>query len=158
MVKDRMFYSFNTEKFIEVEPTFLLGPETPLLCRALRYGTVLKLEDLYTQYSSSIETVVHKLNCKKSEESNDNLFTNEGELREEKLIHEEEVKLESSDKKPEEPEFIEESKDTFEPPSRIIKHQESPLKTMNISTIDPSQSDVICCYVNPENYHIKRVK
>ena len=38
MKKDNMFYQFNSNKFEEIEPAFLVGPISPLLCRALRYG------------------------------------------------------------------------------------------------------------------------
>ena len=51
-----------------VEPAYFIGPETPLLWRALRYGLVLKLEDLYTPYVSSIELIVHKIKNQPAED------------------------------------------------------------------------------------------
>ena len=60
MVKDRMFYCFKLEKLKCVEPALLLGPETPLLWRALRYGIALKLEDLYAEYITGIDIVSKK--------------------------------------------------------------------------------------------------
>lgn len=47
---DRIFYPFKESKFKEVDPAFLIGAESPVLCRALRYGMCLKLEEMYAQY------------------------------------------------------------------------------------------------------------
>ena len=57
MFKDRMFYNFKTEKLKLIEPALMIGPETPVLWRALRYGVTLKLEDLYTEYITGIDIV-----------------------------------------------------------------------------------------------------
>ena len=48
---DHMFYHFKDEKLIKIDPPFLMGPYSPLLCRALRYGMCLKLEEMFAQYS-----------------------------------------------------------------------------------------------------------
>ena len=44
-------------KFKEIEHPFLGGIETPLICRALRYGAVLKLEDLYMPYIQAVDMI-----------------------------------------------------------------------------------------------------
>ncbi|CAI2361236.1 unnamed protein product [Moneuplotes crassus] len=69
MTRDRMFYNFKEGKLKFVEPSYLIGPEPPLLCRALRYGVALKLEDLYTPYSASIDQIVYKLKNTVTEET-----------------------------------------------------------------------------------------
>lgn len=58
MEKDKMYYSFNDKKLMPVEPAFLCSLETPLLCRALRYGVAMKLEDLFTDYVKNIEICI----------------------------------------------------------------------------------------------------
>ena len=61
MEKDKMFYNFKDKKLMPMNPSFLCTLETPLLCRALRYGVSLKLEDLFTDYAKNIETCISLL-------------------------------------------------------------------------------------------------
>jgi hypothetical protein len=61
---DNIFYSFKYSKLHEIEPAFLIGPESPVLCRALRYGMCLKLEEMYSQYYDINSSFVRsKTNC-----------------------------------------------------------------------------------------------
>ena len=50
MENDKMYYSFDDQKLMAANPSFLWSHETPLLCRALRYGVASKLEDLFADY------------------------------------------------------------------------------------------------------------
>ena len=61
MEKDRMFYGFSEKKLMAMNPSFLCSLETPLLCRALRYGIAMKLEDLFTDYVKNIEMCISLL-------------------------------------------------------------------------------------------------
>ena len=67
MHRDRMYYDFDVKKLHVIEPAYMIGPETPVLCRALRYGVAIKLEDLYCQYFNGIDQVVHKLKTSNQE-------------------------------------------------------------------------------------------
>lgn len=69
MAKDRMYFNTKEERLIEIEPAFMLGPEPPILCRALRNGVTLKLEDLFTPYLNGIDQLVHKLKFTQTETS-----------------------------------------------------------------------------------------
>lgn len=58
--KDNMFYNFKTDKLNLINPPFLVdGTESPLLCRALRYGMWLKLEEMLAQYSE-VKTIFNQ--------------------------------------------------------------------------------------------------
>lgn len=62
MKKDNMFYLLKDKKLVSVKPSFLLCTvETPLLCRALRNGISLKLEDLFASHIKNIEMFVCQL-------------------------------------------------------------------------------------------------
>jgi hypothetical protein len=82
MAKDRMYYNFEEESFIEIEPAFMLGPEPPILCRALRHGVTLKLEDLYSRYLTGIDQVVHKLRFTQTEMNDNDLPDCDEEVKE----------------------------------------------------------------------------
>ena len=60
MKKDQMIYEFIDRKLEFVNP-ILQNIECPLICRALRYGATLKLEDLYTQFAKAIEIIVQSI-------------------------------------------------------------------------------------------------
>ena len=76
MARDRMYFNFKDDTLIEIEPAFMLGPEPPVLCRALRYGVTHKLEDLYSPYLNGIDQLVYKLKFTQTE-------MNEGDFQEE---------------------------------------------------------------------------
>lgn len=82
MEKDNMYYSFKDKKLMPMQPSFLCSLEAPLLCRALRYGIALKLEDLFTEYIKNIEICIGLLgrNSKKGDFDPHNFdFTGESE-------------------------------------------------------------------------------
>lgn len=74
MEKDRMFYDFKEEKLVRVKPAFICSLETPLLCRALRYGIALKLEDLFTEYIKNIEICISILGRSSKKDNFDDEF------------------------------------------------------------------------------------
>ena len=54
MERDRLFYSFPEGHIFMHKPEFMVGRETPLLVRALRYGVALRLEEIYDVYKRRI--------------------------------------------------------------------------------------------------------
>lgn len=82
MEKDKMYYGFKNKKLMPMKPAFLCSMESPLLCRALRHGITLKLEDLFTEYIKNIEICIGLLgrNSKKGDfDPNDINFNNTDE-------------------------------------------------------------------------------
>ena len=73
MEKDKMYYSFDEDHLVTLNPAFLCSLELPLLTRALRYGVAMKLEDLFTDYVKNIETWIALLgrNSKKGSENDE---------------------------------------------------------------------------------------
>lgn len=77
MENDNMYYQFNEQKLVTVNPSFLWSLETPLLWRALRYGVASKLEDLFSDYINNINLwigLLGRTNIKKGFDTFD--FTN----------------------------------------------------------------------------------
>jgi len=61
MEKDNMYYEFDEDHLVQLNPAFLCNLELPVLIRALRYGVALKLEDLFSDYVKNIETCISLL-------------------------------------------------------------------------------------------------
>ncbi|CAI2360411.1 unnamed protein product [Moneuplotes crassus] len=178
MTKDRMFYNFKEEKLKFVEPNYLLGPEPPLLCRALRYGVTLKLEDLYTPYSQGIDQIVHKLQNTFTEETemitevnvkDENSFDNELEFDQVDQI--EETKDFDADKENVNLSPISSLRSSLDDsqkhiPSAGFKMKKS-LKLARCNTVKISQTtpmencdidcDIKCNFVPATNYHYQQV-
>ena len=68
MEKDKMFYSFKDKKLVPLKPSFLCSMDSPVLCRALRNGIALKLEDLFTDYIKNIEICISLLGINNKKE------------------------------------------------------------------------------------------
>lgn len=51
MKDENIFYHFKTDKLCKIDPPLLMSNEIPVLCRALRYGMCLKLEEMFAQYN-----------------------------------------------------------------------------------------------------------
>lgn len=81
MEKDKMYYEFNDKKLMPMNPSFLCSLEAPMLCRALRYGVALKLEDLFTDYAKNIDICIGLLgrNTKKGDFDSGNVNYNDSE-------------------------------------------------------------------------------
>lgn len=56
-----MFYPFADGRLMPIEPPLMAHVEAPLICRSLRYGMALKLEDLYNDYICNIDMVCHRV-------------------------------------------------------------------------------------------------
>lgn len=155
MVKDRMFYSFKTDKLVATKPAFLLGPETPLLCRALRYGLTLKLEDLYMQYESGIDLIVHKMRDKPVDPQKvKKAMEADFELFDQPNPNEEEVKLE-----------VEFDNCQLSPikgdRGDVADSNEKPARASSVSNVSEPQildttAELKCNLVDSDNFHFKR--
>jgi DNA-directed RNA polymerase beta subunit len=154
MLKDRMFYNFKETKLLAIEPAFIIGPETPVLCRALRYGVAQKLEDLYTKYFSGIDQVVFKL--KNSNEMMETLdeFSGFEEIKND--MDKENIALspikphKAAVDSPEKAE-IEFSSDNVVP--RVLF--KSPKKESPVKKLDTSE-EIKCEHVAQDNFHLKQ--
>ena len=171
MFRDRMYYNFKEEKFKEIEPAFMIGPEPPVLWRALRYGVSLKLEDLYTQYLAGIDQIVHKLRNEVTEESEEDEFE---ELKFDKISDfeksepdeelKEEFNKENYDISP-----IKENISIPSSPQKVLPHENLGNKslkfkrcqTMKIKEVSPikkldTTEEIKWEYVPVENYHYQQ--
>ena len=81
MEKDRMYYEFKDRKFKTIRPEYFGSIETPAVCRAIRHGMVLKLEDLYTPFIQAVDMVSSTIKAQLSEpeESKENFVKHTSE-------------------------------------------------------------------------------
>lgn len=151
MLRDRMYYDFKDSKFEEIEPAFLMGPEPPMLCRALRYGVTLKLEDLYTYYLTGIDQVVHKIkNAPIEFEEYERSLLDISADEEVKFDHEKENEALSPVKRISDAVMSEDNPDVLATPTK------SPFKTpTKLETIFRTTAEITCLLVSTENFHYK---
>ena len=168
LAKDNMYYNFKMDKFKIVEPPLLMGPETPLLCRALRYGVILKLEDLFTPYESSMNLIIHKIKNTLTREEKFDEYFDDWDKENEPI--DEEVKQLPEDEWIKDIENFE-SVSPIKHKSKMLKrcqtiqpgmidYEISPPKDKSVHSQSPSKaynslekSEVLL--VDPNNYHLK---